>query len=158
MTTRIGTMFGGKPAAPAEEQFAYDPEKPIRPRRRYVEWIGVPLVTLFLFMFVRNLFVNPNWNWPIVAEYLFNPLVLQGVWHTILLTVLTGITGSILGLGLDRRGDAAVAVVVAARDRGDVHRFHAGDPGPGAAAVHLFHQRAVSRSGVLQPIHWGDDL
>lgn len=108
MTTGAGTAFSD-PAQRAgsthtaangggDGVFVYDPAKEIRPRRRYVEWVGVPIVGLFVLIFIRDLFVNPNWKWDVVAEYLFNPLVLQGLWHTILLTVLTGITGSLLGL------------------------------------------------------------
>lgn len=81
-------------AAPAN----YDATKPIRRRRSYVNWVGVPIVTLFLLIFVRDLFVNPNWKWHVVWEYLFNPLVLTGVGKTIGLTIVTGITGTILGL------------------------------------------------------------
>jgi polar amino acid transport system permease protein len=76
----------------------HDAGKPIRRRRRYAEWIGVPIIGLFVLIFVRDLFVNPNWKWHIVGEYLFNPLVLTGVAKTIGLTLLTAITGTLLGL------------------------------------------------------------
>ena len=76
----------------------YNPAQAIRPRRRYVEWIGVPIVGLFVLIFVRNLFTNPNWEWGVVWKYLFNPLVLEGVWRTIYLTLLTGVTGTLFGL------------------------------------------------------------
>lgn len=84
----------GGVSAPA----TYDAAKEIRRRRRYAEWIGVPVVSLIALIFIRDLFVNPNWKWHIVWEYLFNPLVLTGVAKTIGLTLLTAVTGTILGL------------------------------------------------------------
>jgi polar amino acid transport system permease protein len=79
-------------------RYDFDPAQKIRPRRRYVEWVAVPLLALFLLVLTRNLFTNPNWEWPVVWRYLFNPLVLEGIWRTIYLTLLTGVTGSLLGL------------------------------------------------------------
>jgi hypothetical protein len=78
--------------------YEFDPDQAVRPRRRYAEVIGVPLVLLFLVIFVKNLFTNPNWQWNVVGEYLFNPLVLEGVRRTIVLTLLTGVTGTLFGL------------------------------------------------------------
>ena len=76
----------------------YDAAQEIRPRRRWVEWIGTPIAVLFILILARDLFVNPNWKWHIVREYLFDPLVLRGLGNTILLTLLVGVTGSLLGL------------------------------------------------------------
>lgn len=90
--TAISTARG------AAGRFDYDPKQEIRPRRRYAEWIGVPIVLLFALFFIRNFFTNPNWEWPVVWQYLFDPLVLQGVWRTIYLTLLTGVTGTLFGL------------------------------------------------------------
>jgi len=87
-----------RPAQGGTVPATYDATKAIRRRRSYVNWIGVPIVALFLFIFIRDLFVNPNWKWHIVGEYLFNPLVLTGVAKTIGLTLLTAVTGTLLGL------------------------------------------------------------
>lgn len=78
--------------------YDFDPDQPVKPRRSRVEWIVGPFVFLFVLVMVRNFFTNPNWNWPLVGEYIFNPLVLEGVRRTIVLTLLTGVTGSIFGL------------------------------------------------------------
>lgn len=89
---------GGRQAAFQGGPYDFDHDQVIKPRRRYTEIIGVPLVLIFLAIFVNNLFTNPNWEWDVVGEYLFNHLVLKGVWSTIELTILTGITGTLFGL------------------------------------------------------------
>lgn len=62
------------------------------------EYLGWAILALFVVVFVHNLFTNPNWKWPIVREYLFNPLVLEGLGNTIKLTIVSGITGTLFGL------------------------------------------------------------
>ncbi|WP_274631288.1 amino acid ABC transporter permease [Arvimicrobium flavum] len=44
--------------------------------------------------------VNPNFGWPVVAEYLFDPTVIQGLSVTLGLTVVAMIIGVALGLVL----------------------------------------------------------
>ncbi len=39
-----------------------------------------------------------NFDWSIVAKYLFNPFILQGVWLTLRLAVIAQLTGSLIGL------------------------------------------------------------
>lgn len=89
---------GGRGAAFQDGPYAFDHNQVIKPRRRYTEMIGVPVVLIFLAVFIGNLFTNPNWEWPVVGEYLFNHLVLKGVGSTIMLTLLTGVTGTLFGL------------------------------------------------------------
>src|SRR5579871_3035322 len=79
-------------------RYAFDPKQSIRPRRSYGEWIGIPIVALFALWLVRDFFTNPNWEWDVVLTYLFDPLVLSGLWRTIYLTLLTGVTGTLFGL------------------------------------------------------------
>lgn len=74
------------------------PDIEIKPRRHLIDWIGFPVVAFLVVLFVYNMFTNPNWEWDVVGEYLFNPLVLEGVRNTIVLTIVTGITGTLLGL------------------------------------------------------------
>jgi polar amino acid transport system permease protein len=104
ITRHPGPANVAGPSSPAAAEgsvagrYVFDPDQPILPRRRRVEWIVGPFVFLFVLVMVRNFFTNPNWHWPLVAEYIFNPLVLEGVRRTIVLTLLTGVTGSIFGL------------------------------------------------------------
>lgn len=71
---------------------------PIKPRKNLIDWIGFPIVGFLIILFVYNLFTNPNWRWDVVGEYLFHPLVLEGVVTTIILTIVSGITGTLFGL------------------------------------------------------------
>lgn len=71
-------------------------------RRRFHPWrlvIGVvlALVVLRLALF---LITNERFEWPVVAEYVFNPSVLLGLVMSILLTVIGMILGSLLGTAL----------------------------------------------------------
>lgn len=71
---------------------------PIKPRRSLVDWIGVPIVVLFAAIFINDLFRNPNWEWATVGSYIFDPLVLEGLRNTIILTLLAGVTSTLFGL------------------------------------------------------------
>ena len=42
--------------------------------------------------------INPNFGWPVVAQYLFDPTVMQGLWVTLGLTVVAMIIGVVLEL------------------------------------------------------------
>ncbi|AMS45185.1 MULTISPECIES: amino acid ABC transporter permease [Aminobacter] len=42
--------------------------------------------------------VNPNFGWPVVGQYFFDPTVMQGLWVTLGLTVVAMIIGVVLGL------------------------------------------------------------
>ncbi len=44
--------------------------------------------------------VNPNFGWPVVAQYFFDPTVMQGLSVTLGLTVVAMILGIVLGLAL----------------------------------------------------------
>ncbi|MFV0374820.1 amino acid ABC transporter permease [Microbacterium sp.] len=84
--------------APVTTAPAGEDDFPIKPRRNLIDWIGFPVVGFLVILFIYNLFTNPNWRWDVVGEYLFHPLVLQGVLTTIVLTLVSGVTGTIFGL------------------------------------------------------------
>jgi polar amino acid transport system permease protein len=83
---------------PAHAGSGLDLDREVKPRRRLTDWIGWPIASLLAAMFVHNMFTNENWNWDVVGTYLFNPLVLDGVKNTIVLTIVSGITGTLFGL------------------------------------------------------------
>jgi polar amino acid transport system permease protein len=87
-----------EPSTDDRQRQADENDMPVRPRRRLLDWIGYPVVAVLVLLFVYNMFTNPNWQWDVVGKYLFHPLVLRGVGMTILLTVVAGITGTLLGL------------------------------------------------------------
>lgn len=61
-------------------------------------WTISIIVVILIGLFVRVLATNPNLDWGIVGEYLFNPTVLEGVNNTIVITVLAQLIGIVGGL------------------------------------------------------------
>src|SRR5687768_14187659 len=56
-------------------------------------WAISIVVVLLAALFIRVLATNPSLDWGVVAEYLFNPTVLDGVKNTIVITVLAQAIG-----------------------------------------------------------------
>jgi len=67
------------------------------PATRLALWIFTLAVALGFAFIVA---INPNFGWPVVAQYLFDPTVMQGLWVTLGLTVVAMIIGVVLGLVL----------------------------------------------------------
>ena len=53
---------------------------------------------LLLAWFLYTIINNPNFQWPVVAKYLFSRDILYGVWMTIELTVTAMLIGISLGI------------------------------------------------------------
>lgn len=66
---------------------AVSPRDVVIPRRRPSLWIGSALLLVAAIAIVGSLVTNPNFRWDVVAEYLFNPQILQAVGWTLILTV-----------------------------------------------------------------------
>ncbi|MGN9847408.1 hypothetical protein ACTMTI_56005 [Nonomuraea sp. H19] len=60
-------------------------ERPAAPRMVIIQrnhpwrWIGYILLSVALAMFVHSVFTNERWQWDVVWQYLFDPLVLGGI-------------------------------------------------------------------------------
>ncbi|QYK41980.1 MAG: amino acid ABC transporter permease [Paracoccaceae bacterium] len=57
------------------------------PRPHPGRWIAVLLLAMLGIEAARGLAANPNFHWPVFAEYLFDAQVLRGVMWTLILTV-----------------------------------------------------------------------
>jgi polar amino acid transport system permease protein len=71
-------------------------------RRRVHPWrviVGI-LLLLVVAQLLVFLITNERFEWPVVAEYLFNPSVLLGLGTSVVLTIVGMVLGSILGTGL----------------------------------------------------------
>lgn len=71
-------------------------------RARVHPWrvvVGILLVVVVA-QLVFFLATNERFEWPVVAEYVFNPSVLMGLGMSIMLTIIGMVLGSILGTGL----------------------------------------------------------
>ena len=56
------------------------------------------IVLVIVASIVRSVVTNPNFEWSIVGQYLFDPRILHGVVVTIELTVIAMIIGVVLGM------------------------------------------------------------
>ncbi|MEY9845934.1 amino acid ABC transporter permease [Streptacidiphilus sp. MAP5-3] len=70
------------------------------PLRHPGRWVGVAVALVLLAQLAHALVTNPGLDWPTFRAYLFDPSVLQGVWLTVQLTVLSALAGFALGLVL----------------------------------------------------------
>jgi len=58
-----------------------------------------------------NMGTNPRWEWDVVAKYLFDPRILQGLGTTIVLTLTSGVCGIVVGIVLALMRLSSVAFV-----------------------------------------------
>lgn len=69
-----------------------------RPVPRPGRWVSAAIVLVIVAMGVNGLVTNPNFQWPVVWEWLFSKTILTGVLYTLLLTVAAMTLGTILAL------------------------------------------------------------
>ena len=68
------------------------------PVRHPGRWVAVAVLLVLAAMLVHTLVANPNFRWPIVAQYVFSTPILNGLQNTLVLTVLSmaiGIGGGV---------------------------------------------------------------
>lgn len=93
MTTNpTGTVSG------THEPGHHPPALRILKKRKTGQIVLAAVLAILAASLIINVAVNPNMQWPVMWEYVFNPQVLQGLWTTIVLTVICMIGGSILGV------------------------------------------------------------
>lgn len=63
-------------------------------------WVLGALAVAVFVWFMNALIANPNINWSKVAEYLFFPKIIDGIWVTLMISVLATALGLILGVML----------------------------------------------------------
>ncbi|GGB07011.1 ABC transporter permease [Brucella endophytica] len=86
--------------SPADAGGSVDPYDVARAHRpfpagRLLLWLVVGAVAVnFAYIVARN----PNFGWPVVAQYFFDPTVMKGLYVTLGLTVVAMIIGIVLGL------------------------------------------------------------
>ena len=74
------------------------PDAPVVPLRHPGRWISAAILALVLAMFVQFVVQNQAFQWGTVIDYLFNPLILRGLWMTIYLTVISMVVGTVLAV------------------------------------------------------------
>lgn len=72
--------------------------KLIRKRPGPWSYVAAAVVLFFAAVLLDTALTNKNFGWPVVAEYLFNPSIMSGLFLSLWLMVLVMIIGSVLGL------------------------------------------------------------
>ena len=70
------------------------------PVRHPGRWLAAAAVLIIAASLVRSAINDPNFQWHVVGDYLFNPRVIHGMWVTIRLTVISMVIGIVLGVVL----------------------------------------------------------
>lgn len=83
---------------PSQNPIALRLDLPPVPLARPGRWVAAALVMLMVAWFAWIVFANPNFQWPVVARYLFNKQILDGVKLTIELTASAMTIGVTLGI------------------------------------------------------------
>src|SRR6202162_1762827 len=83
------------PAAFADLDIEQLPPVPLRHPGR---WVAAGFVLLLLIWFAHTVINNPNFQWPVVAKYLFSRDILYGVWRTIEVTATAMCIGITRGI------------------------------------------------------------
>ncbi|MDQ2743662.1 MAG: amino acid ABC transporter permease [Chloroflexota bacterium] len=75
------------------------PEKVVKLKRpgRWASYLVMGVLALFA---IRSVTTNPNFGWPVVAEYFTSPRVLAGLGNTLQLTMAAMVLGLVLGVVL----------------------------------------------------------
>lgn len=66
--------------------------------RRPLRWVAVAAIAVVLAFAAYAVAANPNFQWPVVGQYLFSPVVLSGFLMTLWLTAVAMVIGIILGV------------------------------------------------------------
>ncbi len=87
-------------AVPEMTAVTRDGDDLVVPRPRPWRWVGIVLVVLVAAGVVSSFVSNPNYEWDVVAEYLFDPRILHGLGVTLMLTGIGMVVATVLGLAL----------------------------------------------------------
>jgi polar amino acid transport system permease protein len=68
------------------------------PLRRPWRWISAAIVLFFVAALVQSIATNENLKYPIIGQYLFDWRILNGVWLTIALTIVSMIVSTLIAI------------------------------------------------------------
>ena len=77
-----------------EIDLTIDAIKPPRPGR----WVAAGLTALIIIWLAWTIITNQNLHWDVVADYQFDGVILDGLWVTVQLTVISMVIGVTLGV------------------------------------------------------------
>lgn len=85
------------PDAAAQADLPHGESFTVVPLRHPAQWITAAIVLLFAAAIIKTAVVNPNFEWPVVWQYLFADIILKGLGLSLALTVLAMLLGAALG-------------------------------------------------------------
>jgi polar amino acid transport system permease protein len=85
-------------SGPLGEQLEHPEQIRAVPVRRPGRWVAAAIVLVIAVAVIRSVVTNPNFQWDVVGEYLFDERILEGLRVTIELTVIAMALGVVLGI------------------------------------------------------------
>jgi polar amino acid transport system permease protein len=85
-------------SAAADQGFSTDDDVEAIPLRRPWRWISAVVVLALIVWFVGIIATNPNLDFTTVGAFLFDARILEGVWLTILITVISMAVSTVLAI------------------------------------------------------------
>ncbi|MGX2992802.1 amino acid ABC transporter permease [Streptomyces sp. JNUCC 64] len=79
---------------PPDDDLAFRLSRRPRPAR----WLAVLLALAVTVWLVHTVVVNPNLHWDVIAEYQFDGVILEGLWVTVQLTLISMTAGIAIGV------------------------------------------------------------
>ncbi|MDT5011102.1 MAG: polar amino acid transport system permease protein [Mycobacterium sp.] len=70
------------------------------PLRHPWRWVAAVVIIGLAGLFLWGAKTNPAYHWDTYREYIFNPLVLEGAWNTLQLTIYSMVIAIVLGVAL----------------------------------------------------------
>nr|WP_232225450.1 amino acid ABC transporter permease [Leucobacter salsicius] len=93
------TVPGGRPGNPAYQQPLTTEDDVISvPLRRPWRWISAIAVLALLASFIYVVATNPNLDFATIGEFIFDARILEGVWLTLVITVVSMVVSTILSI------------------------------------------------------------
>ncbi|MCY1212143.1 Inner membrane amino-acid ABC transporter permease protein YecS [compost metagenome] len=90
-------MSNQKIRDPRESSFLRPEELEVVPLRHPWLYVAIGLLLVGLVAIGHAVVTNREFQWPVVGQYLFHPLILQGLWTTILLTIVIMVLAVAIG-------------------------------------------------------------
>lgn len=91
---------GSPPTKSVSTDFLEMTTRPVIKRRDIGQIIGVVVLGCLIVLGVITVLSNPRFRWPVVAQYLFDTRILEGLLTTLQLTALAMILGFVVGLAI----------------------------------------------------------
>lgn len=86
------------PAAPPAGASRVQVPDTVAVKKHYGRWLAVAVLVAIALGVVKSLAQNPQLEWEVVGQYLFDGLVLEGLGETVVLAVLSMIGATVIGL------------------------------------------------------------